>query len=174
MRKANLAFSLSLCLFLTLSCTQNDDLFLLEQQSKDRQSQLEAKRGFLSGDDIKDKDLSCTDAITNVNYHSSNGSSPSTIAVAWSYVAPPCNSICPPPGLIEYDIEVQKGSIGTYGAFWGTIYSFSHYDSSAVSNLVYEISPDDIEGEAQLLRFRVKLKDCSTYSKWVSSSIKFK
>ncbi|MFY0603046.1 MAG: hypothetical protein JXQ93_03790 [Flavobacteriaceae bacterium] len=173
MRKANLAFSLLLCLFLTLSCTQNDDFYLLEQQSKELNNQLNEERSFLDVNDTKEVGPSCADAITNVNYHSSNGSLSEIITIGWSYVAPQCNSICPPPGLIEYDIEIQKGSIGTYGAFWGTIFSFSHVNSTDTADLTHQISIDDIGGESQLLRFRVKLKTCNTYSEWVSSSTKF-
>lgn len=170
MRKASLAFSLLSCLFLTLSCSQNDDFFLLEEQSLQKS---ETEKGFLVDDVVKEEMSSCADVITNVNYHNLNDGS-KALAITWSYVAPLCGSICPPPGLIEYDIEIQTGNVGTYGAFWGTIFSFSHIDSSTVSELIHYVSFDEIGGKPQLTRFRVKLKSCNTYSEWVTSSVKFR
>jgi hypothetical protein len=174
MRKASLAFSLLLCLFLTLSCTQNDDLLFLEESmlEKKHDDLSETQKGTINVDDVKNVE-SCADAITNVNYHTTKGDLFEKIAITWSYVAPDCGPICPPPGLIEYDIEIQIGSIGTYGAFWGTIFPFSHVDSSTTSELFHEVALEDLGGRSQLMRFRVKLKSCSTFSEWVTSSTKF-
>lgn len=177
MRKATLAFSLSLCLFLTLSCTQND-VFLLEEQTLHRKENSQdlstAQKKATDFDGIKNGLSTCADVIVNLNYHPSNAIAEDAIVLAWSHIKPPCGGICPPPGLIKYDIEVQVGSIGTYGAFWGTTYSFSHLESSAETELMHYATFEEIGGEPQLLRFRVKLNSCSEFSKWKSSSPKFK
>lgn len=177
MRKATLAFSLSLCLFLTFSCTQNDTFLLEEQILLEKgsfQDQSTAKKKAIDFDGIKDGIPSCTDAIANLNYHSSNAITENAVVLAWSYIKPSCNGICPPPGLVTYDIEVQVGSVGTYGVFWGTTYSFSHIESSAETELMHFTSFEEIGGEPRLIRFRVKLDDCSNFSEWKSSSPKFK
>ncbi len=177
MRKATLAFSLSLCLFLTLSCTQNDTFLLEEQTLLEKgnfQDQSNVKQKAIDFDEIKNPSPTCTDAIANLNYHPSNAVTEDAIVLAWMYIKPSCNGICPPPGLIKYDIEVQVGSIGTYGAFWGTTYSFSHLESSAETQLMHYVNFEEIGGEPQLIRFRVKLDDCSDFSEWLSSSPKFK
>ena len=176
MRKAILAFSLSLCLFLTLSCTQND-VFLLEEQTLQEKENFQdpsmAKKTAIDFDGIKNGIPTCTDAIVNLNYHPSNAITEDAIVLAWLYVKPSCNGICPPPGLLKYDIEVQVGSIGTYGAFWGTTYSFSHIESSAETELMHYAAFEDIGGEPELIRFRVRLNTCSEFSDWKSNSPKF-
>lgn len=177
MRKATLAFSLSLCLFLTLSCTQNDD-FLLEaqalQESKNFDNQSNSEKGTIDFDGLKDEVSSCSDQIANLKYYNSDMIAEEAVVLGWSYIKPPCNGICPPPGLIEYDIEVQIGNIGTYGVFWGTTYSFSHIESSAETELMHFANFDEIGGRPQLIRFRVKLNSCSDFSNWETSSPKFK